>query len=93
MKQDDDFRLRMLLKEWTVSDCPPGVEDRIAQARNPWWKALLTGYVRIPVPVAVCATAMLIAAAWMSLGSTDLVRCLAATSPPAVENCQPNVKC
>ena len=92
MEPNDDLKLRELLNEWPAPHVPPALEDRIAHARRGWWRGLLTGYIRIPVPVAVGLTVILLAGAWFSFRSGTLTRCLAISSP-ATELCQPNLKC
>lgn len=56
----DDPKLSELLKEWQVSGAPPSLDARILGVRKPWWSFLLTGSVRIPVPVMVAIAAILL---------------------------------
>ena len=53
MEPMDDRKLRDVLREWRVEDAPRSLDERILGARPPWWKALMGGSVRIPVPVLV----------------------------------------
>jgi hypothetical protein len=54
--EPNDPELRKLLREWEVPATPPSLERRIlgnTRPRTTWWRALLTGYIRVPVPVGV----------------------------------------
>lgn len=73
---DDDKKLSQLLKEWQLPGAPASLDARILGPRKPWWKLLLTGSIRIPVPVAFA-----IAAALVVMGIALLRR--PATPPPA----------
>jgi hypothetical protein len=55
-----DPQLSALLKEWQISDAPLLLDSRILCPRKTWWRFLLTGWIRIPVPVAVLAGAILL---------------------------------
>ena len=47
----DDRELQDLLSRWKApNEVPPHIEQRIFGAEN-WWRWLLRGSVRIPVPV------------------------------------------
>lgn len=51
----DDRELQDLLSRWKAPDeAPPHIEQRIFGAEN-WWRWLLRGSVRIPVPVLALA--------------------------------------
>jgi len=56
MEPTDDLRLSELLREWRVPNAPSSLDRRVLVARGAgasksWWRFLLTGSVRIPVPV------------------------------------------
>jgi len=53
MEGDDDGKLRELLKEWQAPGAPKSLDERMLRLRQPWWRVLLTGSIRIPVPVGV----------------------------------------
>ena len=67
----DDRELNQLLREWKAPDAPP----HLAPPRHPspagrrsvrggrWWVWLLTGNIRIPVPVGIAAA--LLASLWL----------------------------
>ena len=54
----DDRELNQLLREWKVPGAPAHLTP--PTARKHWWEWLLTGSIRIPVPVGV-AVAVLVA--------------------------------
>lgn len=56
----DDPKLSEVLKEWQVPGAPPSLDDRVLGPRRRWWSFLLTGSVRIPVPVVVAIAAALL---------------------------------
>jgi hypothetical protein len=53
MEPMDDPQLKKLLSEWQVENAPPSLDQRVLPVRLPWWRALLSGSVRVPVPVLV----------------------------------------
>ena len=55
----DDRELNQLLREWKAPDAPASLEAPTPPARQSWWKWLLTGSIRIPVPVGVAAAVLL----------------------------------
>lgn len=65
MEPNDDLELRSLLREWQAPPVTPSLEKRILKKHRSWWRFLLNGYVRVPVPVACSIVVVLIAAeAW-----------------------------
>src|SRR5690349_5277711 len=61
MEPKDDAELSKLLREWKVEDAPRSLDERVLGARRPWWKALLAGSVRVPMPVVVGFAVLLVA--------------------------------
>ena len=61
MEPDDDLQLHKLLREWEAPNAPPSLEGRVLGRRTSWWRFLLTGQIRVPVPVGLAAVAALIA--------------------------------
>ena len=61
MKPTDDPKLSELLKEWQVPGAPPSLDARVLARRERWWSFLLTGSIRVPVPVGVAIAAILLA--------------------------------
>lgn len=65
MEPNNDQDLRSLLREWQVPSMSSSIEERVLTAHRPWWRFLLNGYVRVPVPLACCIVLLLAAAeAW-----------------------------
>jgi len=69
-----DDELSSLLRKWEVM-APPQLESRVMKARaemapprprSNWWRFLLKGYIRVPVPLACCLAILLIAMVWQS---------------------------
>ena len=59
MEPMDDEQLRALLREWRVENAPARLDERVLPRHTAWWRFLLRGRVRVPVPVAVgCAVAL-----------------------------------
>jgi hypothetical protein len=77
MQPSDDFRnedaqLREVLEEWRAPQTPASLDERVLAARQPrppqaWWRFLINGYIRVPVPVACCLAALMMFAAWRSI--------------------------
>jgi hypothetical protein len=63
MEPMNDRELNQLLRQWTAPDAPPQLRPPSPPAREPWWRWLVTGTIRIPVPVGLALVALL-AAAW-----------------------------
>lgn len=60
MENDDDPKLRELLREWRVPGAPRSLDERVMGLRKPRWTALFTGSIRIPVPVGLATAAALL---------------------------------
>jgi len=68
--EPNDPELRKLLREWEVPGAPPSLERRIlgnTRPRTPWWRALLTGYIRVPMPVGVAMAITLVVLAVLAV--------------------------
>jgi len=68
--EPNDPELRKLLREWEVPAAPPSLEHRIlgnTRPRTSWWRALLTGYIRVPVPVGVVMAIALVVLAALAI--------------------------
>jgi hypothetical protein len=59
-----DRELGDLLREWKVGDAPASLEERVLGRKQPWWRFLLTGSIRVPVPLAAAAVVMAAVALW-----------------------------
>jgi hypothetical protein len=60
MEPQDDPKLRELLNEWQLPNAPASLDARVLGARKPWWSVILSGSVRLPVPVAIVIAAALL---------------------------------
>jgi hypothetical protein len=69
MEPLDDKELNQLLQRWEAPGAPPSLQKRLAPASpSRRWRWLLTGSVRIPVPVGLAAIVAFIV--WMLAGRT-----------------------
>ena len=65
MEPNDDRQLSRLLREWQVPPPSPSLEERVLGAHRTWWRLLLSGHIRVPVPIAAsCLIALIAAGAW-----------------------------
>ena len=60
MESGDDPRLKRLLKEWQVPNAPDTLDQRVFGQPTPWWRILVTSSVRVPVPVALAVSVLLV---------------------------------
>ncbi|HEY1215329.1 MAG TPA: hypothetical protein VGE93_16990 [Bryobacteraceae bacterium] len=61
MEPLSDRELDELLKRWEAPAAPEALRKRVRQAqRGSWWKWLLTGSIRVPVPLTLAIAALLI---------------------------------
>ena len=79
MEPENDFELRSLLKEWTAPPLPPSLERRVL--RRSWWRVLLGGYIRVPIPVACGLAILMIATAWHRARPQPPSPCVAVEKP------------
>jgi len=56
----DDRELDRMLQQWQAPGAPASLSAKVLPPREPWWRWMLTGTIRIPVPVGI---ALLLAAA------------------------------
>jgi hypothetical protein len=68
MEPLDDKELSQLLQRWEAPAAPPGLQKKLAVRRPSLWQWLLTGSIRIPVPVGLAAVVLL--ALWLLAGKT-----------------------
>jgi hypothetical protein len=61
MEPEDDPQLHQLLRQWEAPNAPPSLDDRVLGGRISWWRFLLTGQIRVPVPLGLAMVAALIA--------------------------------
>jgi hypothetical protein len=60
MDPNDDAKLTNLLREWQLPVAPPSLDAKVLGPRTRWWSFLLTGSIRIPVPVMLAIAAVLL---------------------------------
>jgi hypothetical protein len=65
MENDDDPKLRELLRAWQAPGAPKSLDERVLGLRKPRWAFLVTGSIRVPVPVGLA-----IALALLMMGAT-----------------------
>ena len=66
MEPLDEKELSRLLREWKAPEAPSSLERRVMPRPVSRWSWLLTGSIRIPVPVGI--TAALALALWLLFG-------------------------
>jgi hypothetical protein len=68
MEPNDDLELHELLQEWQAPSTPPTLEARVLTPRRTQRRSvlsfLLTGHVRVPVPVALSLVSLISLLAW-----------------------------
>jgi hypothetical protein len=60
MEPDHDPQLHNLLREWEAPNAPPSLDERVLGRPKSWWRFLLTGQIRVPVPIGLAIVAALI---------------------------------
>ena len=60
MENDDDPKLRELLREWRAPGAPRSLDERVLGLVKPRWTFLLTGSIQVPVPVGLAIAAALL---------------------------------
>jgi hypothetical protein len=65
MEPLNDDELKHVASSWQAPAAPEYLHSRIFNARQPWWRWLFTGAIRVPVPV--CAAVVLFVV-WLSSG-------------------------
>ena len=66
MEPLDEQELRQLLQTWEAPAAPASLKDRVFPPRGSRWRWLLTGTIRVPVPVGLAA--VVLAALWIYSG-------------------------
>ena len=65
MEPMDDKELGQLLRRWKAPETPSSLTRRVLPPKTSGWRWLITGSIRIPVPLGVAA--ILILVVWMLL--------------------------
>ena len=63
MEPNDDPKLRELLREWQLPGAPPSLDRRVLGESQPWWRNLITGSIRVPVPAVIAVFLVILALA------------------------------
>jgi hypothetical protein len=63
METNNDPRLKRLMQEWQAPNVPDALEQRVLGQSRPWWHSLVTSRVRVPLPVAIAVSVLLV---WLS---------------------------
>jgi hypothetical protein len=60
MEPLNDEELNKMLRQWQAPAAPPSLQARVLGVRQPWWRWLLTGSIRIPVPLGFAAAVLIV---------------------------------
>ncbi len=72
MEPGDDPRLKRLLHEWQVPNAPDTLDQRVFGQPRPWWRILATSRVRVPLPVAIAVSVLLVWLATLAVRVPDV---------------------
>jgi hypothetical protein len=64
MEPTNDPELKSLLREWRAPALPESLEHRVLRRQGSWWRFLLRGSIRVPVPVVCSVTVLMAVAGW-----------------------------
>ncbi|HVG72748.1 MAG TPA: hypothetical protein VM819_17670 [Vicinamibacterales bacterium] len=73
MEPLNDDELKHAVSSWKAPTTPDHLRNRIFGARQPWWRWVLTGSVRVPVPVCAALALFLAWFAWQQRSLPDIV--------------------
>ncbi len=93
MEQNQDPELGNLLREWRVPPHSAALEERVLGAKLPWWRFLLTGSIRVPVPVALGLAMLMTFGAWRAVRTETMTPCISESKPPASVVCPASSHC
>ena len=63
MEPLDEQELKQLLARWEAPPAPASLRESVLQDRMKWWRWLISGTIRVPVPIGMLAIALL--AIWL----------------------------
>jgi hypothetical protein len=67
MEPLNDRELDELLGRWRAPEAPESLNRRVLARRDAWWRWLLTGSVRVPVPLTIAVAGVLAALVLMAV--------------------------
>ena len=85
MEQQNDSELHDLLREWKVPAAGPSLESRVLKTNRRWWRVLVHGYIRVPVPVACGVAVLMLGGAWRlaTVPACSVAKAIAPVTRPA----------
>ena len=93
MEQKNDPELGNLLRLWRVPPHSAALEQRVLGAKLPWWRFLLTGSIRVPVPLALGLAVLMTFGAWRAARPETIAPCISESKPPASVACPASTRC
>lgn len=93
MEQHHDPELGNLLRQWRVPPHSAELEQRVLGTKLPWLGFLLTGSIRVPVPVALGLAIVMTFGAWRAAHTETIAPCISASKPPASVACPASTRC
>lgn len=60
MEPLDDNELNQLLRQWKTPATPEKIGQRVSPRTGSWWRWLIAGTIRVPVPVVIVMVAALV---------------------------------
>jgi len=78
----DDKELSQLLRRWKAPETPSSLTRRVLPPKRSGWRWLLTGSIRIPVPLGVAA--LLVLALWLLIDRKPAPEPIAQPAPDSI---------
>ena len=82
MEPMDDKELSQLLRRWKAPETPSSLTRRVLPRKTSGWRWLVSGSIRIPVPLGLAAVVIL--ALWMLLDRKPGVEPIAQPAPDSI---------
>jgi hypothetical protein len=60
MEPLNEKELNQLLQQWQAPDAPPSLAAKVLPQRSSWWRWMLMGTIRVPVPLGVALLVALV---------------------------------
>ena len=93
MEHEHDPELGNLLRQWRVPPHSAALEERVLGANQPWWRFLLTGSIRVPVPLALGLAVLMTFGAWRAARTETIAPCISESKPPTSVACPASTHC